>query len=100
VRCNARQFVRVIPREHTSRFADNQISAPMYITHAPGVIQGWLALRAGDIEVEKPGYGLLETYICRKCGAVEWYCFDVERIPIHPHLMSEAIDYESKSPYR
>jgi hypothetical protein len=102
-RCNARQFVRVIPREHTStRVGDinTQLSVPMYITHAPTVIDGWLGRRPGEVEVENTGHGLLETYICRKCGAVEWYCIDVDRIPIHPHLMSEAIDYESGSPYR
>lgn len=46
--------------------------------------------------------GLLEAYICRTCGAVEWYCVDVEKIPIHPHLMTEEIDYDADraGPYR
>ena len=56
----------------------------------------------GRLEIEQTGLGLLETYICRWCGAVEWYCVDVERIPEHPHLMSEAIDYDGAgdTPYR
>lgn len=102
-RCNNRQFVRVIPREHTStRFGDTnrQISAPMYVTHAPTTFRGFLFDGVNEVEVEKTGHGLLETYICRKCGAVEWYCVDIERVPVHPHLMTEAIDYESETPYR
>jgi hypothetical protein len=102
-RCNGRQFVRVIPREHTTdRSGDTnaQISAPMYVTHAPTTHRGWVLSYVKEVEVENTGHGLLETYICRKCGAVEWYCADVERIPIHPHLMSEAIDYDSDTPYR
>jgi hypothetical protein len=102
-RCNARRFVRVIPREHTTtRTGDvnTQLSVPMYVTHAPTSHHGWLIHAVNEIEVENTGHGRLETYICRGCGAVEWYCFDVEQIPLHPHLMSEAIDYGSDNPYR
>jgi hypothetical protein len=105
-RCNGRQFVRVIPREYTTTRVgelNEQLSVPMYVTHAPTLRQrGWIDkyVVVDEVEVEKTGYGLLETYICRKCGAVEWYCVDVERIPIDPRLMSQAIDYDSDSPYR
>jgi hypothetical protein len=102
-RCNGRRFVRAIPREHTTdRAGDSnvQISAPMYVTYTPTSHRGWILKHVKSIEVETPGHGLLETYICKKCGFVEWYCADVERIPIHPNLMTEDIDYEGETPYR
>jgi hypothetical protein len=102
-RCNSRKFLRVIPREHTTARAgeiNRQISVPMYVTHSPTAHVGWVLKHAKPLELENSGHGLLETYICQKCGAVEWYCVDVERIPVHPHLMSEEIDYENDAPYR
>ena len=102
-RCNGQQFMRVIPREYTTDRAGDgnvQISAPMYLTYTPARRLGWLFKSVIAIEVENPGHGLLETYVCRTCGAVEWYCADAENIPAHPHLMSELIDYAGDSPYR
>ena len=102
-RCNGWQFLRVIPREHSTvrmNEMNAQISAPMYVTHAPAAHRGWILKHVKELEIEKAGLGLLETYICRKCGAVEWYCADAEHIPVHPHLMTELLDYESDSPYR
>ena len=95
-RCNGRQFVRVIPREHKDSYA-----APMFVTHAPRGDREWAWSRVAPIGITQ-GVGVLETYICRKCGAVEWYCIDVENIPTHPHLMSEGIDYDApgETPYR
>jgi hypothetical protein len=94
-RCNSRQFVRVIPREHTS-----SDTAPMHVTYAPTSHIGAVLKYVQDLEVATSGHGRLEMYICRKCGAVEWYCVDVERIPLHPHLMTEAVDYDGDTPYR
>jgi len=102
-RCNHRAFVRVIPREHTTRRTGDsnaQISTPMYLTYTPRARLGWLIKGAQEIEVENDGLGLLEAYVCRKCGAIEWYCADVETITAHPHLMAEDLDYEGKAPYR
>ena len=74
-RCNGWQFMRVIPREHTSARVGEmnaQVSAPMYVTHAPAAHRGWMMKHVKELEIEKSGLGLLETYICRTCGAVEW----------------------------
>lgn len=48
------------------------------------------------------GLGLLELYICKQCGLVEWFCIDPEHIPIEASYMTEEIDYEATStgPYR
>ena len=94
-RCNHMAFVRVLPREHSvlpDPVRVEQVSAPMYVTYWP----------ARSIEIENAGVGLLETFICKKCGFVEWYCVDFERIPIHPHLMTEEVDYSAAGdgPYR
>jgi hypothetical protein len=103
VRCNQRQFVRVIPREYTINpdpQYDGQITAPMYLTYAPTASRGILRSQADKVDVRVNGVGLLEAYVCRKCGAVEWYCADAENIPAHPHLMSELVDCEGDNPYR
>lgn len=104
-RCSHLTFIRVIPREHsTARFGEvnEQVSAPMYVTHAPVKDRGFFANSVAPIAIEQKGVGLLETYICKKCGAVEWYCVDIEKLPVHPHLMSEEIDYAKRGegPYR
>jgi hypothetical protein len=102
-RCNGFQFMRVIPREYTSARTgerNTQISSPMYATHKPSAYPPWEDDLALQVMVERNGFGLLEMYICRSCGAVEWYCVDVDRIPAHPHLMTEAIDYGGETPYR
>lgn len=102
MRCNGRQFMRVIPREHTSivgRDLNKQVSAPMYVTHHATPRRGFFQPDP-VVPTHEPGYGLLETWICRKCGFVEWYCFDVEKIPAHPHLMSELVDFDTTGPYR
>ncbi|HUQ03261.1 MAG TPA: hypothetical protein VM261_12250 [Kofleriaceae bacterium] len=104
-RCNHMVFLRVIPREHSYAEGSSyhaQVSAPMYVTHRPTSNKGFFATTIEPIGIARTGVGLLETYICRKCGFVEWYCVDVETIPAHPHLMSEEIDYADRGdgPYR
>jgi hypothetical protein len=45
--------------------------------------------------------GLLEMYVCRHCGFVEWYCLDPARLPIGPQYMTEIVEYESQErPFR
>jgi hypothetical protein len=104
-RCNHLAFIRVIPREHSSLRGgeiNGQTSSPMFVTHAPTSHDGWFSRSIRELEIEKTGIGLLEMYICKKCGFVEWYCVDVEKIPANPHLMTEEIDYADRAegPYR
>jgi hypothetical protein len=92
--CNSMQFIRAIPRELTGE----RVASPMAVTYQheyqTDPIAGPLGIDA------KKTYGLLEMYVCRKCGLVEWYCSDPEHIPIGPQFMTEAVDYSSESPYR
>lgn len=103
-KCNHRKFVRCIPREHSGGRPDApaQVSAPMYATYKPRMRHASGAQWAMPVEIESAGVGLLEMYICQRCGFVEWYCADVERITTHPAMMTEAIDYEAgaQAPYR
>jgi len=48
----------------------------------------------------RTGKGVLEMYICRACGFVEWYCQDPTELPIGPHYMTQIVDYTSREPYR
>ena len=46
------------------------------------------------------GLGTLETYVCSKCGFVEWYCWDPDEIPIGSEYMTDVVEYGSDKPYR
>ena len=96
-RCSHMKFVRVIPREY-----DSGSRAPMTLTSAPQThtIGGMISSTTVSVTSAELGYGLLETYVCKKCGYVEWYCHDPERIPIGPQYMTDEVDYDSPSPYR
>jgi hypothetical protein len=101
-RCNGMKFVRVIPREHsTVRTGDgnSQVSAPMFLTHVAKGFRGWVFSGVHELEIER-GFGMLEVYACWQCGAVEWYARDVQQIPIHPHFMTDVVDYDGEGPYR
>ena len=100
-RCKGLEFVRTVPREYApntepKRTHDRQLAAPMFFTHSPtfGMYGG-----RHDIEIDK-GYGQLEMYACLGCGFVEWYVHAPRDIPIHPHLMTDKIDYGAGGPYR
>jgi hypothetical protein len=104
LRCNSLQFVRVIPREHSSARGGEmnaQVSAPMYLTHRPTVDKGIIfGDSAEELPIEEPGIGVLEIFACRGCGFLEWYCPDVNSIPADPVLMTDHVDYNSDKPYR
>lgn len=73
----------------------------MYITHTPDTHDGWLIKQSKEVAIEDSGVGLLEVHICRRCGAVEWGCIDVENIPIGPHTMTELVaPGDDEGPYR
>jgi len=93
--CNGMKFVRAIPREISAwpaPYNADPLVSLMTVTYEDPERSGPLNARGG--------LGLLEVYVCKKCGLVEWYCGDVEQIPIGPRYMTEEIDYESETPYR
>jgi hypothetical protein len=102
-RCNGMQFIRAVPRELAPQIGANdgsQVASPMTVTYAYAYMEGFFVRSAAPINTRK-AHGYLEQYICKKCGFIEWYCNDPERIPIGPGFMTEDIDYgASDTPYR
>lgn len=45
-------------------------------------------------------HGVLEMYVCRRCGFTEWFCRDPENIPIGEQYGTELIDVSPTTPYR
>ena len=60
------------------------------------IFKGKVVNKPGDGD----GRGLLENYICKGCGFIEWYCADPDKIPIGPEFMTDEIDYDQDAPYR
>ena len=67
-------------------------AAPMMLTYA---IQSTERMIFSGNEVSPPdvkkGWGVLETYVCRSCGFVEWYCQAPDDLPVGPAFNSELV---------
>jgi hypothetical protein len=103
-------FVRVLPRQYVTNHlwigADaapmiHTIGVPMTLTSQPPPVQKHLL--AKDTVQEPQGFdglGTVETFVCRGCGFVEWYCQDPEAMPIGDEYNTQLIDYSAPAPYR
>ena len=99
-KCNGMKFIRAVPRELTPSENDaHAMALPMGLVYQYEVQRGRYVSMPLPIDARK-ALGVLEVYVCRNCGFVEWYCSDPERIPIGPVYMTEDIDYEGDTPYR
>ena len=99
-KCNGMKFIRVVPRELTPSAGDSHtIAMPMALVYQYEVRRMHDQSSLLPIDPHK-ALGLLEAYVCRKCGFVEWYCADPEKIPVGPVYMTEELDYEGETPYR
>jgi hypothetical protein len=99
-KCNGMRFIRAVPRELTPSRDDAQpMAMPMGIVYQYEVQRGRYQATPLPVDAHK-ALGMLEVYVCRKCGFVEWYCADPEKIPVGPVYMTEELDYEGESPYR
>jgi hypothetical protein len=87
-------LIRAVPRELTIAEHLVATSGPMFVTYE--------ILRTPTVDAIHPrsGFGVLEIYVCRRCGFVEWYCQKPEEIPIGPEYMTEEIDVTGDGPYR
>ncbi len=97
--CNGGDFVRVIPREFTQHNSSIPSIAPMTATLLPSAVKVLWTLVPVQPDITA-GLGMLEIIICRSCGFAEWYCLDVEHIPIGPECMTERILLDGATPYR
>lgn len=104
-RCQHPVLIRALVRELTVEPNVNRSTAwtvPMGATYAPNVRTSfWSGDPRGTdgAEPTKP-YGILEMYVCARCGFTEWYCRDPENIPIGEEFGTEKVDVSGKSPYR
>lgn len=95
MRCSGLQLVRVVPRELTAGGHDHvhQLAAPMMLTYAVQAEQR-MVFRGNNVKAPAAsrGYGVLEAYVCRACGFVEWYCQRPEELPIGAAYNSELVE--------
>jgi predicted nucleic-acid-binding Zn-ribbon protein len=101
-KCGGTKLVRAIPRDHSATPGENgnSVALPMRLTVVPVTASGLLTSRKHARQPDpSTARGLLEAYVCRACGFVEWYCADPEKIPIGPEFMTEEIDV-GDAPYR
>ena len=103
-RCNHPEHVRALARElQVSNVPYESAAAiPMTVTMAPIAIRTFFRDRPAGV---RPGwfadaYGILDMYVCRKCGLTEWYCRDPESIPIGDEYGTEVVSTEGETPYR
>src|SRR5689334_15739279 len=105
LRCNGSHFVRAVPRELTvepQKDWNHGRHAPMFATYEVKVRRRLLSPGKVPSELDaRRGLGMLEIYICRGCGFVEWYCHDPSEIALGPQYMTEEIDVGGGvGPYR
>ena len=94
--CSNTSFVRAIPRE-VAVAEKRAVVSPMAVTFGAQQV-GWIGEVSADT---RRAAGILEMYVCRACGYVEWYCTDPQSIPIGPQFMTEIVGNEDgKGPYR
>lgn len=109
-RCNHHLLIRVIPRELS--VATNTLGRPLhsnYAHYAP-MFATYQVKRVHRLEPDRAiidppqaedGYGAFEMYICKRCGFVEWYCYNPQDIPIGPEYMTEEVSSDpGDAPYR
>ena len=92
VRCSKTVFVRVLPRTRLDNTDQGVPAAPLVLTYQRN-------RKYPSPDVTAPA-GLLEAWVCRSCGFVEWYCGDAENIPIGLVHGTELVDVAGEGPYR
>jgi hypothetical protein len=96
--CNGMSFIRAMPREVAPMLEGGpQVTSPMAVTFGAQE-SGWLGMHiTADT---RRMFGLLEMYVCRACGYVEWYCSDPQNVPVGPQFMTDLVEQSDDGPYR
>lgn len=96
VKCNHGKIVRCIPRELSL------VDLTAVPAHGPMFAAHQIQTEDGAVQPihARSGFGVLEAYICRRCGFVEWYCQNAAEIPLGPEYMTEEHDVDGATPYR
>jgi DNA-directed RNA polymerase subunit RPC12/RpoP len=102
-RCGSRRFVRSIPVVPMLIGDGKIVVAPRAVTYAisnRGQRVGLMMIDDYRLDPRQP-LGIIARYVCVRCGAVEDYCEDPERIPIDAEHMTDVVDYgDDVAPYR
>jgi hypothetical protein len=103
-RCNHPELIRALARELAATSGDwsGNRAVPMAVTIQPAVRHTFFTERRDGIGVLDPEkvMGVLEMYICRKCGFTEWYCLDPQNVPIGEGYGTELVTVEPDTPFR
>jgi hypothetical protein len=101
-RCNHPELIRALVRELGN--TDNLVRTtfPMAVTYGTTVTASvWTGRVTGVVGAnESAPFGILEMYVCARCGFCEWYCRDPENIPIGPEFGTQKVRVGGDTPYR
>ena len=85
--CGHNEIIQAAPVEWASGFATHVLS----VTHETG--------RLG-VNPTKP-LGIMNIWVCRRCGFVQWFAFEPQKIPIgEEHSTRLVRGSEAEGPYR
>jgi predicted RNA-binding Zn-ribbon protein involved in translation (DUF1610 family) len=95
-RCGHGELVRALVREltiHPGSESNIPMVAPLAVSYAPRLntaLFGGKVKGALGPDEQKP-FGILELYVCTRCGFSEWYARDPASIPIGPQYGTEKL---------
>jgi hypothetical protein len=103
-RCNHPELIRALAREFSTRpgqYGERE-ATPMGVTIKPVGATGFFSGAPKGVHGPDPAQviGILEMYICAKCGLTEWYCQNPEQIPIGAEYGTSKLTVGGEGPYR
>ncbi len=107
MRCGATVLVRAQVRERGMQGESDHAraqAAPFAITYGKGEEYAPGFMNVAKQPSAKPdldvAFGVLDAYVCRGCGFVEWYAQEPEKIPIGPTFGTSLVEVPGGAPYR
>jgi hypothetical protein len=88
-RCGHGVLVRAIVRERGGANRESDALPPLSVRFRKQAGPTHGELPAPDLRAP---LGVFETYVCRACGAAEWYVLWPEDIPIGPEYGTELVE--------
>jgi hypothetical protein len=96
LRCQHNELVRALVREltiHPDSESNVSMVTPLAVSYAPRLNKAVFGNKVKGVHGpdERKPFGILELYVCTKCGYSEWYARDPAAIPIGPEFGTEKI---------
>jgi hypothetical protein len=95
-RCGHGEFVHALARQLTIH-PGSETSVPMVtqsaVTYMPRLDKALFGDKVKGVlgPDERMPIGILDMYVCRKCGFTEWYARQPDSIPIGPEFATERV---------